>query len=87
MKPALQKEETTVTVALPHDLHEQISDKANSLGTDFQTVVATLLRIGLDAQSKREAEISEVVNRIASSTDETTDAAAADRLSDLMFGR
>ena len=74
-------------VSLPYDLHEEISDKATALGADFETAVATLLRIGLQAQAEREAGISEAVRLIAESNDEVTEAAAADRLAELMFGR
>lgn len=51
-KPAFRKEGMVpVTVALPLDLHDQIIEKAEAFGTEFEAAVATLLRMGLKAQA------------------------------------
>jgi len=87
MKPALQKEGMVpVTVTLPCDLHNQIREKAEALGTDFQTAVAALLRIGLKAQAKSESEISERVDQLVAG-DSSEEAETVDKIGELIFGR
>ena len=87
MKPALQKEEMVpVTVTLPFDLHNQIREKADVLGTDLQTAVVTLLRIGLKAQAKSESDISQQLDELLHS-DAREDAETIDKIGEVIFGR
>ena len=87
MKPALRKKGIVpVTVTLPCDLHNEIREKADALGTDFQTAVAALLRIGLKAQAKSESEISGHVDQLVAN-DSGEDAETVDRIGELIFGR
>lgn len=71
-------------VTLPCDLHNQISETGDALGTDFQTAVATLLRIGLRAQAHSESEISRHVQQLMDQ-DALEGAETIDRIGELIF--
>lgn len=86
-KPALQKEGMVpVTVELPFDVHDQIRKKAEAFGTDFQTAVATLLRIGLKAQAAAESELSRHVGKLLDEVP-SEDAGTIDKIGELIFAR
>jgi hypothetical protein len=74
-----------VTVTLPCDLHDQVRQKADVLGTDFQTAIATLLRIGLRAQATSESEISQQVEQLMDQ-DASEGAETTARIGELIFG-
>ena len=76
-----------MTVTIPASLNNQITEKAQALGTSRDVVITVLLKEGLAIQSQREQKISELHDAILSTKDETESRAATDRLGETIFGK
>lgn len=48
-------------MTIPSALHQQIVEKAQQMNMGFDETVTTLLRIGLETQTRREAELEGLV--------------------------
>jgi hypothetical protein len=88
VRAGLEKEAVEqVTVTIPASLNNQITDKAQALGTSGDVVISVLLKEGLAIQSQREQKISELHDAILSTKDEAESRAATDRLGGTIFGK
>lgn len=79
-----REKDVEYTLTLPYDLSQQIEAKAQVLGFDCATVIATLLKFGLDVQNQREADLFAAHAR---AIENPTDEESSNRLGEAIFGR
>jgi hypothetical protein len=76
-------------MTIPSGLHQQIVEKAQQMNMGFDEAVTTLLRIGLETQIRREAELEGLVEDFRSGADMGSEKKRrlGDELGGAIFGR
>jgi hypothetical protein len=76
-------------MTIPSALHQQIVEKAQQMNMGFDETVTTLLRIGLETQTRREAELEGLVEDFRSGADMDPEKKhrLGDELGGAIFGR
>lgn len=82
-----QLERVVTEMSIPSDLDTAVRAKAAEMSVSYEDAVSALLRLGLEAQKQREAELDELVDRFRGTEDEAERRRLGDELGGAIFGR
>lgn len=79
-------ERVVTEMSIPSALDAEVRAKAAEMSVSYEDAIASLLRLGLDAQKQREAELDELVDRFRGTEDEAERKRLGHELGGAIFG-
>jgi len=82
-----QLEKVVTTMSIPSALDAEVRAKAAEMNVSYEEAVSALLRLGLEAQKQREADLDEMVDRFRATEDEGERKRLGEELGGAIFGQ
>ena len=82
-----QLEKVVTAMSIPSALDAEVRAKAAEMNVSYEVAVSALLRLGLEAQKQREADLDDLVDRFRETEDQGECKRLGDELGGAIFGR